>query len=53
MDIITIIGQVFGIIAVALGFMRSNQPVTALSMALGKLVRYSALFLAFKGVISL
>ena len=40
-------------IAVALGFMRSNQPVTALSMALGKLVRYSALFLAFKGVISL
>ncbi|MBE6196916.1 MAG: DedA family protein [Rikenellaceae bacterium] len=40
-------------IAVALGFMRSNQPVTALSMALGKAARYSALLLAFKGVISL
>ncbi len=40
-------------IATALGFMRSNQPLTALSMALGKAARYAALYLAFKGVISL
>lgn len=40
-------------IAVVLGIMRSNQSLTALSMTLGKALRYSALFLAFKGVISL
>lgn len=38
-------------IAVALGFMRSNQTITALSMTLGKAARYTALLLAFKGVI--
>lgn len=38
-------------IAVVLGVMRSNQPITALSMTLGKAARYTALFLAFKGII--
>ena len=40
-------------IAIVLGLMRSNVWITALSMFLGKLLRYVVLLLAFQGVISL
>lgn len=39
-------------IALALGFMRSNPWLTAGAMAAGKCLRYVALLLAFKGMIS-
>ncbi len=39
--------------AVMLGIMRSNQPITALSMTLGKALRYTFLFLTFKGILNL
>lgn len=40
-------------IAITLGLMRSNGWITALSMFVGKLLRYILIFLAFKGVIAL
>ncbi len=40
------------IIAVALGFMRSNVWFTTLSMFVGKLVRYIVMLLALQGIIS-
>jgi len=38
-------------IAVVLGLMRSNLPITTFSMAAGKFVRYGALYLAFRGIL--
>lgn len=40
------------VIAIALGFMRSNVVLTTLSMFLGKLIRYIAMLAALEGVIS-
>lgn len=40
------------VIAIALGFMRSNVVLTTLSMLVGKLVRYIAMLAALDGVIS-
>lgn len=40
------------VIAIALGFMRSNVVLTTLSMFAGKLVRYIVLLAALEGVIS-
>ncbi len=40
------------IIAVALGFMRSNVWFTSLSMFIGKLIRYIVMLLALEGIIS-
>lgn len=40
-------------IAIVLGLMRANLPITLLSMTLGKLVRYVAIVLAAEGVIKL
>ena len=37
-----------GVLAVALGFMRSNIPLTTLSMAVGKLIRYIILLWAMQ-----
>lgn len=41
------------VIAIALGFMRSNVWLTSLSMFAGKLIRYILMLLALQGVISL
>lgn len=41
-----------GIIAIALGFMRSNIILTTSSMFIGKLIRYIVLLLALKEVVS-
>ena len=41
-----------GVLAVALGFMRSNIPLTTLSMMCGKLLRYIVLLWAMQGIIS-
>lgn len=38
-------------IAVVLGLMRSNLPITVLSMTCGKFVRYGLLLLAFRGIL--
>lgn len=43
------IGEAF---AVMLGVMRSNQPITALSMLLGKALRYGVILLLTLGIIS-
>lgn len=40
-----------GVLAVALGFMRSNIPLTTISMLLGKLLRYIVLLWAMQGII--
>ena len=40
-------------IAIVLGLMRANLPVTVLSMTLGKLLRYVLLVLAAEGVVRL
>ncbi len=39
-------------VALALGLMRSNQPVTALSMFVGKLLRYLFILLATEGIVA-
>ena len=39
-----------GVLAVALGFMRSNIPLTTISMLLGKLLRYIVLLWAMQGI---
>ncbi len=39
-------------VAIALGLMRSNFWLTSLAMAVGKALRYVAILLAYKGVIS-
>lgn len=41
------------VIAIALGFMRSNLPLTTTSMFAGKLVRYIAMLWALQGAISM
>ncbi len=41
------------IIAIALGFMRSNGWLTAFSMVAGKMIRYTVVVMAFNGVINL
>ena len=41
-----------GVIAVALGFMRSNVLLTVSSMFAGKLIRYIVLLLALKEALS-
>lgn len=41
------------VIAIALGFMRSNVYLTTASMFVGKLVRYIVMLLALQGIISL
>lgn len=40
------------VIAIALGFMRSNVALTTVSMFAGKLIRYIVMLLALQGVIS-
>ena len=40
------------VIAIALGFMRSNIWLTTISMFAGKLIRYILMFLALKGIIN-
>lgn len=40
------------VIAIALGFMRSNVWLTTLSMFIGKLIRYVLMLLALKGIIN-
>ena len=40
------------VIAIALGFMRSNVWLTTLSMFAGKLIRYIVMLLALKGIIN-
>ena len=37
-------------IAIVLGLMRANLPITVFSMTLGKLLRYVALVLAAQGI---
>ncbi len=41
------------VIAIALGFMRSNVWLTTSSMFAGKLIRYAVMLLALQGVISM
>lgn len=41
------------VIAIALGFMRSNVWLTTLSMFAGKLIRYVVMLLALKGIIDI
>ena len=40
------------LIAIALGFMRSNIWLTTISMFAGKLIRYILMLLALKGIIN-
>ena len=40
------------VIAIALGFMRSNIWLTTISMFAGKLIRYILMLLALKGIIN-
>lgn len=42
-----------GVIAIALGFMRSNLPLTVTSMFAGKVIRYVVMLMAMYGVTSL
>jgi membrane protein YqaA with SNARE-associated domain len=42
-----------GVITVALGLLRSNVPLTVISMLAGKLLRYVLLLLAIQGIISI
>ena len=41
------------LIAIALGFMRSNIWITTSSMFVGKLIRYIVMLMALQGIISL
>lgn len=42
-----------GAIAVLLGMMRSNLPITVAAMFTGKVVRYAVVLLSFQGIVSL
>lgn len=51
MAFFTFLPAIGEVIAIALGFMRSNIWITTLSMFTGKLIRYIVLLLAMQGVI--
>lgn len=53
MAFFTFLPAIGEVIAIALGFMRSNIWITTLSMYTGKLIRYILLLLAMQGIIDL